>query len=49
MGPGHLPPDHAHRGLGVGVGHARLVLSLVHVGAPLADVPPEVTNIYDIY
>ena len=36
----HLPPDDPHGGLGVAPGHAGLVLGLVHVGAPLADVPP---------
>ena len=39
----HLPPDDPHGGLGVAPGHAGLVLGLVHVGAPLADVPPATT------
>ena len=38
-----LPPDDPHGGLGVAPGHAGLVLGLVHVGAPLADVPPATT------
>merc|ERR1719410_2719454 len=44
VSPGHLAPDHPHLRLGVGVGYTGLVLGLVHVGAPLADVPPSVSH-----
>merc|ERR1719403_396320 len=37
---GHLAPDNPHLGLVGAPGDAGLVLGLVHVGAPLADVPP---------
>lgn len=42
MGSGHLAPDNPHLRLVGAPGHAGLVLGLVHVGASLADVPPEV-------
>merc|ERR1719242_1604318 len=40
MGSGHLAPDDSHLRLGLAVGDTGLVLGLVHVGAPLANVPP---------
>ena len=39
MGSGHLAPDDSHLRLGVAVGDTGLVLGLVDVGAPLANVP----------
>ena len=36
----HLAPDNSHLRLVGAPGDAGLVLGLVHVGAPLANVPP---------
>ena len=41
VSPGHLPPDHSQPGLGVAPGHTGLVLTLVHIGTPLTNIPPE--------
>ena len=40
MGSGHLAPDNSHLRLVGAPGNAGLVLGLVHVGTPLANVPP---------